>query len=263
MPTTLRSANTHILRQRRLIVLALALVRRAFTVGSPELLHQGLPIILRQSASEGALSVRQMLDEQDIDIPGVGAVNARAVAESVIEPPRLRLIVDDLFDADDLPRLERLGHSLISDSGRVAAGVEVAQRKRIDYIRMVSPPCCARCAILAGQTYRYSTGFKRHPQCDCVLIPVTVANPNADLITDPMALFEAGQIKDLSQADQRAIRDGADLARVVNIRRSEAGLTTAGRVVRRGGKLTPEAIYQLASDQDDAIRLLKKVGYIR
>lgn len=241
--------------------MALALVRRALTSGNPELLHQGLPLLTRQSATQGALSVRQMLAEQNIDAPGEGTVNARAVAESlVVDPPRLRLVIDGMVENEAESRLDRLAHALVADASRVAAGVEVAHRPRIGYVRMVSPPCCGDCAVLAGEVYRYSLGFKRHPQCDCVMLPTTVANPNADLITDPQALFEAGQITDLSQAEQRAIRDGADLTAVVNAKRTN--LTVAGQFSRRGGRLTPQAIYNLASDQEEAIRLLKRTGYL-
>jgi hypothetical protein len=74
------------------------------------------------------------------------------------------------------------------------------------------------------------------------------------------------------QAGAAAIRDGADLGQVVNARRGM--YTAAGRsltvesTTRRGvapGKvrLMPEQIYREArGDRDEAIRLLKRFGYL-
>ena len=83
-------------------------------------------------------------------------------------------------------------------------------------------------------------------------------------IFDPMEAFRRGQVTGLSKADTQAIRDGADMAQVVNVRRKEAGLVSAGgRVVSRGSRLMPEGIYQLASDRDEAIAMLTKFGFIK
>lgn len=260
---SLRSAEAHARRQRRLVLLLLAAIRRAFTTNNPELAVRSLAVVQHQAATEGALSVRQMLAEQRIDVPGAATVDTARIAESVGDIRGLRLVVDDLFYEDDRDRLERFAHTQAADAARVGAGVEIAQRQGVMWVRMVNPPCCARCAILAGETYRWSDGFERHPRCDCTHIPTT-ENRAGDVRTDPEALFDSGQIRGLSKADGQAIRDGADLAQVVNIRRSEAGLTVAGRVLRRGGRPTPEAIYQAAKDdRDEAIRLLREFGYIR
>ena len=79
-----------------------------------------------------------------------------------------------------------------------------------------------------------------------------------------MVAFNRGQIKGLSQADTKAIRNGADLNQVVNVRRKAAGLHTAGggRVLTRAGRPTPEFIYRLASSREEAIQLLRKFRYI-
>jgi hypothetical protein len=44
---------------------------------------------------------------------------------------------------------------------------KMIDRKRVEigYIRLLTPPSCARCVILAGRFYRWSDGFKRHPNC--------------------------------------------------------------------------------------------------
>ena len=93
------------------------------------------------------------------------------------------------------------------------------------------------------------------------MIPVTVASP--DFTYDPEALVREGKVTGLSKADRQAIADGADLGRVVNVRLKKAGLTRSGRVLQRADRLTPEGIYQAASDRDEVLALLKRAGYVR
>lgn len=154
----------------------------------------------------------------------------------------------------------RLVESLIQDAGRAAESVAVAARHDIYHVRYLSPPSCGRCAVLAGRVYRWSDGFQRHPNCDCVMIPTTVAAPYAQ---DPVELLEQGLVRGLSKADTRAVlRDGADLGQVVNVRRRAAGLSEPGRVLARAGRPTPEGIYRMAgTDRELAVELLVKFGY--
>jgi hypothetical protein len=73
----------------------------------------------------------------------------------------------------------------------------------------------------------------------------------------------------------QAIRDGADMGRVVNARRNggvrkgqlfgKSAFTTTvgtGRGGRRGPRIMPETVYSIARDRADAIRLLKLHGFI-
>lgn len=156
---------------------------------------------------------------------------------------------------------DRLVAGLVADAGRAADQVAVAVTPNIGYVRYLSPPSCSRCAVLAGRVYRYSTGFLRHPGCDCTMVPTTLANPAFH--HDPVELLRAGQVQGLSKADARAVHDGADLGQVVNIRSSKAGLAVAGRVLVRRGRPTPEGIYQAATSRDDAIQRLIAAGYVR
>lgn len=59
--------------------------------------------------------------------------------------------------------LERIAQTAIADAARMAAGVDVASRRQVGYVRMLNPPSCSRCAILAGRWYRWNAGFARHP----------------------------------------------------------------------------------------------------
>lgn len=171
--------------------------------------------------------------------------------------------------------LERIVQTEVQDAARVSTGVAVASdRKVTGYIRMLSPPSCSRCVVLAGKFYRWNAGFERHPQCDCVHIPAA-ENLAGDVATDPKAYFkglsEQEQNATFTKAGAQAIRDGADIARVVNARR---GLYVAGgrkytreATTKRGTgmkiRLTPEQIYvEAKGDRDEALRLLKRFGYI-
>lgn len=53
----------------------------------------------------------------------------------------------------------------LADISRSATQLGVASRKNVGYVRMLNPPSCSRCAILAGRFYRYNAAFRRHPGC--------------------------------------------------------------------------------------------------
>lgn len=170
-------------------------------------------------------------------------------------------------------QLDMIVRSEVADAGRAATGVQIAATPTLGYVRMLNPPSCSRCAILAGRFYRWNAGFLRHPRCDCIHIPAT-EDTAGDLRTDPRAYFdsltEPEQRRMFTVAGAQAIRDGADLAQVVNARR---GMYTAGgrRLTREGTRrrgarrvrLTPEQIYVEAhGDRDEAVRLLRLHGYL-
>lgn len=170
--------------------------------------------------------------------------------------------------------LELTIRTQVADAGRVADGVAVAVRPRTGYVRMVVGASCARCVILAGRFYRYSNGFARHPQCDCVHIPAD-EDTAGDFTTDPRKAFDEGLVHGLSKADEQAVLDGADLAQVVNARQgmyvagarklTRTGTSRRGLAGRRLGgaaRLMPEQIYRESDSRDEAVRLLKQHGFI-
>lgn len=130
--------------------------------------------------------------------------------------------------------LLRMAVSEVADAGRGAAGVAmVANRKITGYVRMVRAGACSRCAILAGRWYRYDAGFARHRRCSCYGVPATDARPGRHL--NPMSFFNG-----LSRAEQdrrftiggaEAIRNGADIYKVVNASRGVQTLDAYGRKV--------------------------------
>lgn len=170
----------------------------------------------------------------------------------------------------------------VADAGRGASGVQIAARPRVGYVRMLNPPSCSRCVILAGRFYRWNQGFLRHPRCDCVHVPTMVTDQAEafarGLIDDPYEAFnrmsEAEQNRMFTNAGARAIRDGADMYQVVNARRGmkyRGAFTSEGtsrhgwaaQILRPGQKrMTPETIYRLNTSHEQAVEALRAQGYI-
>lgn len=128
--------------------------------------------------------------------------------------------------------LEAMVSTILADTARAATSAAITSRETGGYVRMLNPPSCSRCVVLAGKFYRWDTGFQRHPQCDCVHIPSTESLAG-DLTVNPGAYFQslsdAEQDKAFTKAGAQAIRDGADVGQVVNARR---GMTTAQQITR-------------------------------
>ncbi|MFM9589725.1 hypothetical protein ACKI1J_15630 [Streptomyces scabiei] len=195
-------------------------------------------------------------------------------------------------------QMARMVATQIADTSRAATQTAmVAQPRCVAYVRVVKLPACGRCIILAGRQYSYSTGFQRHPKCDCGMDPIDVEQwgdvPSPEDLVAQMSPQE--QRRRLGAAAVDALAKGADLAQVVNARRGMQTMTAYGRTVqattegttKRGiaGKrlaeqagaaklpgqrysrsktprLMPEEILRLADDRDHQLRLLKLHGYI-
>jgi len=193
--------------------------------------------------------------------------------------------------------LTTITRTQVADAGRGAAGVDTAARNRVSYVRMLNPPSCSRCSILAGRVYRWNAGFRRHNRCDCVHVMTTAvaAAKTEGLVHDPYEYFKSlspeEQDRNYTKAGAQAIRDGGDIFQVVNSRRgmSYAGeskdgskrgqavkgsFTSEGTTKRgnfrnasgeltKGKRLTPDAIYKLNGDnRAAALKDLEKYGYI-
>lgn len=186
----------------------------------------------------------------------------------------------------------------IQDAFRVSAGVATAPKMAAtQYSRALTPPSCSRCIVLAGDS-SWSTAFRRHPRCDCTTIPTNEIGAE-DITTYPKDFFDSlsreDQDKVFGRAGAEAIRDGADLNKVVNDRRKAAGLSSAaedqlGKIREQGildqvrgldgdplitfsrqsgqnrrdkrVRVMPETIYKVARDREHAIELLKANGFI-
>jgi hypothetical protein len=105
--------------------------------------------------------------------------------------------------------------TIVTDAGRDAAFTEVAVRPHMGWVRMVNPPCCSRCAVMAGRWYSHNDILPRHRRCDCTLIP-SQENVAGDFTTSAAELHKRGLITDLTADQHKRITDGADLNKVLN-----------------------------------------------
>lgn len=295
------------------------------------------------AAEDAEMYVDDVVEASRVEAASLGRVRAAALAgvasdgrdlAGLLYRPAVTAL-SGIKQGQDVPQavtagrlaLDMIARTQVADAGRVADGVAVVTRPALTgYVRMLVGGSCSRCVILAGRRYQWNAGFLRHPRCDCVHVPA--AEDTADeVMTNPMAYFESlspeEQDRTFTHVGAQAIRDGADIAQVVNARRGARGLTTAGArvtaaearmlrggrdrgrlesvdvygrdlhvttegttprgqagrrlgaretgVKRAGGRyrsaraprLMPESIYQIADgDRDEAIRLLRRFGYI-
>lgn len=118
----------------------------------------------------------------------------------------------------------------VSDTSRTAKSLAMVSQ-RVGWIRVLTPPSCARCVVLAGKFHRHATAdFDRHPGCDCTQMPYDydVKDPRfSGLVFDAneyvRGLSAADQDRLLGKVNAQAVRDGADVTQVINARR---GMTT-------------------------------------
>lgn len=269
------------------------------------------------------------LGQQDITKPVEGLLNPWALVgvasdgrplETLLIQPALA-VLGALAEGFSMARsmqigyagLESITRTQVADGFRAADSVAGAARRVSTYVRVLTPPSCSRCVILAGDDRAWNTSFKRHPGDDCISLPTTRTKGYARR-TNPDEYFRSlsreEQDRVFTKAGAQAIRDGADIGQVVNARRKAAGMagtvskrvrkrardvgldadefqrrgrgrlqtvsvlgedtfiTLEGRPVQLPGggsapRMMPESIYAVARDQDHAIRLLKRHGYIR
>lgn len=133
--------------------------------------------------------------------------------------------------------------TLLSDTGRAAERVSGGAHRVRKWTRMLNPPSCGRCVILAGKTSWQSEAFDRHPGCDCRNVPAS-EDTGDDARTDPKAyldgLSEAEQDRVLgSKANGQAFRDGADMNQLINAYRRKGAVRPA-QINGRGIKYTRE-----------------------
>jgi hypothetical protein len=250
------------------------------------------------AARNGIASVPAVLSELDQMVEAEAQASARAFSgyasdgrplDSLLYGAVVQAKTADVNSAQDRllaggQWLDMAVHTMVADAGRQAGQVDAFSRPRVGFVRAANPPCCQRCAVLSGKFSKSDVAFKRHPRCDCF----NIATTDPASITAP--IIGPDDVKDLTLAQRRAIDDGADFNQVVNAHRAGArsknGLTTTEGVTKRGiagkrlisasgeqgkvgryskaksARLTPEGIYRIASDRDEALRLLKAHGYV-
>jgi hypothetical protein len=192
-----------------------------------------------------------------------------------------------------LTQMATITSTTIADVNRQATQTAMAANPAVKYYtRVVNLPACARCIILAGRTYAYSEGFRRHENCDCELKPLDRADWEA--VRTPKQIYESMTPEQRRQvfgeAGSQAIDQGADMNQIVNARRgmSDAGEATTtegttvrgeyGRQLRRAGgavdrgagrystvtteRLSPHEIFRRTSERDEQVALLRQYAYL-
>jgi len=300
-----QAARDLYLAQQRLTVATLGLTRREWAQMGPEFdaswATVGPRIVLLTSSAQlgaarnGAAYVPATLAELGQSVDPLGQVDPRAFADIASDGrPLDSLLYGGVTTAKTASRtmapadalavggkwLDMAIHTAVADASRGASGVAITARPGIGYVRMVNPPSCSRCSVLAGKFFKWNTGFQRHPRCDCQNVPSGETGA-VGLTTEP----PLDQITGLTKGDRKALGEGADLNQVLNAHRAfQGGMTTAEGVSRRGvfggyvrgsngsvtrrakgtanpQRLTPNGIYRLASDRTEAVKLLKQFGY--
>jgi hypothetical protein len=111
--------------------------------------------------------------------------------------------------------LEQALQTAVADAARDATAAAMVVRQTTGWVRMVNPPCCSRCAVLAGVWYRWNKPLLRHPGCDCLFIPAA-ENVAGDFLTDPGELVRRGLVNDITPDQQRRLDGGDNLTKVLN-----------------------------------------------
>lgn len=296
---TLAAANSAYAIQQGLAAAAVAAAKRVEGRGS-QAVAQAVAAYQLLAAQQGAASVAPIMAEQGLSGAATAALAASTLAGVASDG---RGLVSLFEQAQNLTQLALMVATQVQDAGRVAAGVQVVATPAAEgYVRMLNPPSCSRCTVLAGKFYKWNTGFERHPLCDCRHVPTSEALSH-DLTTNPFVYFNsltpAEQDKAFTKDGAQAIRDGADIFKVVNARRGmhtaainpggswipkgraiptdvhgkPVYVTTEGTSKRGHGRkitadngtryrLMPESIYRLATSREEVLRLLKLYGYL-
>lgn len=306
MATVTPAAAAHYRRMQQLQVLAVAMGRRAWDHVdekylieswqriSAQQLAPALAPTLRSAAEAGATYGVMDMAQRDtyvepvafVRTAGFGSTAPSGVPLEVAIASPMPRVLGWIGDGHKPAEALQMGRSLIdgmmrtfvADTGRLAASVDITTRPRVGWVRMLNPPSCSSCTILAGRFYRWNQGFRRHPKCDCIHRPVGSldAAKSEGLIDDPYEYFHGLSKKEQDQlfgaGNAQAIRDGGDIYQVVNSKRglrnamTTEGTTRAGyasKLLRPGQKrMTPDTIYRVNTSREDAIADLRAQGYI-
>lgn len=220
-----------------------------------------VPTLLGEVGEDVPAPEYESAGERFVGVAGNGLPVATMAYGSVIEAKQA--IASGLDVASALAqggrKLTLSTGTLLSDTGRAAEKVSGGARKVKLWTRMLNPPSCGRCVILAGKTSRHSEAFNRHPGCDCRNVPST-EDTGEDSRTDPHAylseLSEAEQDRVLgSKANGQAFRDGADMNQLINAYR-KAGAVRPGQIhgvnikyTREGTTRRGHAYWQMSQAQ--------------
>lgn len=288
------SASEHYRSRLALQVATLAAVRRLWGRMTPEFdaawADLGPQILLvvsaaqLQAAAEAQAYVALAAFQQGIDPAAEAALNARAFLGWASDGRSMASLLErSVVSAkvgvgqgasvrEALARgmrfLDRATLTQVADAGRGAELVTMTATPAVTgYVRMLNPPACSRCVILAGKTFYWNNDFRRHPRCDCLTVPSSVnLHQDAAKIVSPEAYFAsltpAEQVATFGADGARAIRDGASPITVVNANRGTF-TPTGRRSPTAAARRMPGDIYaEAGDDRARAVELLRAEGYL-
>lgn len=268
--TTLTSAREHYLSQQEVTADAVVTARR-LRFGSLPRLTAVVAGFQAVSAVRSARYVPAALAEQGISTDRLATPDARTLAGWTSYGLPLAPLLEKVRQPEvDGFRFDRVIASQVQDAGRQGAAIATAVTPRATaYTRMLNPPSCSRCVVLAGKVYGKNTGFQRHPSCDCVHVP-TNREDGDDVAFDAVGYFDS-----LSAEEQDRIftKHGAELIRAApaDQRQYVMGRTVNTRWMphataaqTRAARLLPEDITARAGgDRAELLRLMKRYRYVR
>lgn len=253
----LRAAEQHYTEQARLATLVARRVRGLWGRVLPEDVNTWQSLLREAAAAAAAGQYRAAanaeryvavaLAEQAVEVVPeatvraagfVGYANDGRPLATLLDLPRISTLtaIAQGMEAAQAVKLggrqaEMLAVSTVQDAGRQADSVAIFSRPNVGWVRMVNPPCCDRCAVLAGKFFRGNEGFQRHPRCSCQHVPsvgdTSVGPQRADLL----ATSTGGGLKGMSTTDTPK------------------------------GHPTPDSIYRMGSDRDETLTLLERWGF--
>lgn len=267
---TLQSAREHYLAEQRITGRAVLAARRLRFDSLPRLAAV-VAGFQAAAAFQGASYVPEALAEQGLDADRFAAPDARTLAGWTSYGLPLAPLLDKVR-APSVPdyRFDRMIASQVQDAGRAGVELQIAVTPAVTaYTRMVNPPSCSRCILLAGKVYRRNTGFQRHPLCDCTHVPTTRTDG------DDVRFDAAGYFDSLSTAEQdRIFTKGA--AELIRSAPDGKRLQVMGRAVntrwmphtsaaqdRRARLLPGDIVRRADGDRDELLRLLRRHRYLR
>lgn len=242
-------------------------------------------------AREASSYVGVVLDEQGMNAPAVATVEPLAFARGssglpltdvlATVPAAVKAAVGSGAQAFALSRglrlLEGIAQTQTADAARLGTAAAFVARPDVrTWVRVLNPPSCGKCAVMAGQVYRWNATFQRHPRCDCRTLPSTVANPKWQTF-DPRAYFDglsaAEQDVRFGKAVATEIRSGRDLVEAVNAPRdawrvrladekAAAKAAASGATTATTPQTFMESLIHQVNDRNAAIRNLADAGFL-
>lgn len=250
------------------------------------LLPQAIAVVAGQSvtaASGAPRYVAQTVADSGVQ-PRAESVNVtKLVDRSVIEYQMLMPLFRTLHRIEQgVPAADALasgrtlagliGSQTTRDTAREAVEVAmVTEPKVTGYVRYLVPPSCGRCAVLAGRVYPWSSGFLRHPRCDCQHRPIVGSEkPAAKTAVEGSA---SAYFKSLTSSEQdkhfgadvaQRIRDGESMSRAVNADRSmwRANYPASRTVGDLPRPIVNAVLLQAKGDRAKAVEALRGYGLI-